>query len=93
MSTLAITARAKELTHVVEFLNTEFPEGISMYNTRSKFNDPMERIYTSRCVSIDWNKEDKEDGGFVEIFGLTEQEFQMVKLVVEYRVKVVNTRL
>ena len=91
MSNIAATARAKELTHVVEFLLTEFPEGISIYNTRSKFNDPMERIYTSRCVSIDWNKEEKEYGGFVEVFGLTEQEFQMVKLVVEYRIKVYHT--
>lgn len=88
MATPAVTARAKELTHVVEFLNTEFPEGIQMFNTRSRFNDPMERIYTSRCVSIDWNKEEKEYGGFVEIFGLTDEEFQMVKLVVEYRIKV-----
>lgn len=91
MITPEITVRAKELTHVVEFLLTEFPEGISIYNTRSKFNDPMERIYTSRCVSIDWNKEEKEYGGFVEVFGLTEQEFQMVKLVVEYRIKVYHT--
>ena len=84
-------SKAKALTHVVEFLNTEFPEGIQIYNTRDKDLVPMERIYTSRCVSIDWNGEEGNKGGFCEIFGLTDTEFEMVKLVYNYRIKIYNT--
>ena len=85
------TIKAKALTHVVEFLDTEFPEGIQIFNTRDKDLVPMERIYTSRCVSIDWNGEEGE-GGFCEVFGLTDTEFEMIKLVYNYRVKIYKVR-
>lgn len=92
MADIAATKRAKELTHVVEFLNTEFPKGIDLFNHPYKGAGDvrMDTIYVSRGVTILF--EGDEDLGWCEIYGLTDQEFEMIKLVFNYRVKIYNTR-
>ena len=79
--------RDKIIQHIVNFLMVEFPDGIQMFNSRNIVGDEMETIFQSRDVSIDYC----EDYDYIEIFGLSEPEFQMVKLIVNYKIKIVNT--
>lgn len=91
MITEATTARAKELTHVIEFLNTEFNEGIDLFNYPYKGAGDirMECIYVSRGITIMFSGD--AELGWCEVYGVTEQEFQMIKLVFNYRIKIYKT--
>lgn len=79
--------RGKIIQHVVNFLIVEFPSGIQMFNCRNIAGDEMETIFQSRDVSIDYC----EDYDYIEIFGLSESEFQMIKLIVDYKIRIVDT--
>lgn len=79
--------KSKVIQHVVNFLMVEFPNGIQMFNSRNIVGDEMETIFQSRDVSIDYCN----DYDYIEIFGLSEPEFQMVKLIVDYKIKIVDT--
>ena len=88
MNIEAATARAKELTHVVEFLQTEFNNGIDIFNYPYKGagDVTMECLYVSRGIVIMFSGD--AELGWCEIYGITEQEFQMIKLVFNYRIKI-----
>ena len=61
----------------IAVLKAHFENGIQMFNTRNVANDEMESLYAdvANCVYIDVCKE----WGYVEIFGLTEEEFKVVE--------------
>ena len=81
--------RDKIIQHVVNFLMTEFPNGIQMFNSHNTTGDKVSTmLILGNEVEIDYC----EDYDYVEVFGLSEPEFQMVKLIVDYKVKIVDTR-
>lgn len=61
--------------NVIEFLKTEFPERIQMFNTRNIVGDVMLRIYDKDGIQIDYCYRYT----YIEIFGLTETEFKSVQ--------------
>ncbi len=59
---------------VISFLKKRFPDKIQMFDTRNLVGDRMITIYDSNGVVIDYCPGYE----YIEIFGLTDDEFAMV---------------
>ena len=57
------------------FMKNTFPKGIQMFDTRNWTGDRTERIYTEDGISVDFCP----GYMYVEIFGLTDEEFRFVE--------------
>ena len=61
--------------NLIAFLKEKFPKGIQMFDTRNICGDTMVNIYEEDGICVDycffW--------GYIEIFGLTEEEFEKVE--------------
>ena len=87
--------RGRLIQHVVNFIITEYSSGVQMYGTLSQdwnVNPESFKMVASfhtddSPVVIFYNIDCK----YVDIVGLTKQEFNMVKLIADYRVKIINT--
>lgn len=62
-----------KIYETIGFIKGKFGK-IQMYNTRNIVGDYMENIYADNGIYIDYS-----GNGYVEIFGLTEEEFNEVK--------------
>lgn len=65
----------EKVDKVIAFLTVEYPEGIQMFDCANWCGDPTETIYEEDGVTIDACYY----YGYVEIFGLTDEEFDYVK--------------
>lgn len=65
----------RDLTELRDFLRKRFPQGIQCFHTRNTVFDPMETIFLKDGITVDfcavW--------GYIEIFGLTDTEFESIK--------------
>lgn len=59
---------------VIEFLKERFPDGIQMFSTRGWMGDTLGTIYNENGITIDYCG----DWNYIEIFGLTEDEFKTI---------------
>lgn len=59
---------------VIEFLKERFPDGIQMLSTRGWMGDTLGTIYNENGITIDYCG----DWNYIEIFGLTEDEFKTI---------------
>lgn len=62
---------------LIEFLKKEFPEGIQMFDTRNIVGDTMTTIYYD--VDDDIQVDYCFDYQYIEIFGLTDEDFEAVR--------------
>lgn len=65
---------------LIEFLKNEFPERIQMFDTRNIVGDRMVTIYDEDGITVDYCP----DYDYIEIFGLTDEQFEEVKNVYGY---------
>lgn len=63
-----------EVIQVIAFLHNRFPGGVQMFNTRNIMGDYMEVIYICNSVTVEY----APGYNYVEIFGLTQAEFDYV---------------
>lgn len=59
---------------VIKFLKERFPDGIQMFSTRGWMGDASCTIYDEHGITINYCG----DQNYIEIFGLTEDEFTEV---------------
>ena len=59
---------------VMKFLKERFPNGIQMFHTKGWMGDILGTIYNENGITIDYCGE----WNYIEIFGLTEDEFKTV---------------
>lgn len=59
---------------LIEFLKKTFPKGIQMFDTRNIVGDPMTTIYEADGITVDYC----HYYSYIEIFGLTDKEFEEV---------------
>ena len=59
---------------LITFLKREFPTGIQMFDTRNILGDTLTNIYDKDGICVDYCYGYE----YIEIFGLTEEEFENV---------------
>lgn len=64
----------KNLTKIIDFLKHEFPKGIQMFCSKGKADDYMYNMYSNDDVRINHCYQ----YNYIEIFGLTIKEFDIV---------------
>ena len=62
------------MRNLINFLATNFADGVQMFNTRNVVGDTMHTIYDKDGITVDICY----DWGYIEIFGLTDAEFETV---------------
>lgn len=62
------------MRNLINFLATNFSNGIQMFNSRNLVGDEMHTIYDKDGITVDICY----DWGYIEIFGLTDEEFETV---------------
>ena len=62
------------MRNLINFLATNFPNGVQMFNTRNIVGDTMHTIYNKDGITVDICY----DWGYIEIFGLTDADYQTV---------------
>lgn len=65
---------------VKNFLKHRFPKGIQMFDVRNWVGDPMKTIYYEDGITVDYC----EYYDYIEVFGLTTDEFSLLKRKVGY---------
>lgn len=59
------------------FLSKRFPDKIQMFNTKNVVGDDMKTIYDDGTVKIEYC----EHWGYIEIFGLSEKDYEEIYLL------------
>lgn len=62
------------MRNLINFLAINFPNGVQMFNTRNIVGDTMHTVYHKDGIIVDICY----DCGYIEIFGLTDAEFETV---------------
>ena len=62
---------------LIKFLKNKFPKRIQMFNTRNNVGDRMFTIYHEDGITVYYCP----DYDYIEIFGLTDKQFEKVKNV------------
>lgn len=62
------------ISKLVKFLEDNFENGVQMFNTRNTVGDYMYTIFHEGDIVVDY----APDYGYIEIFGLTEKEFDAI---------------
>lgn len=62
------------MRNLINFLATNFTNGVQMFNSRNTVGDEMHTIYDKDGITVDICY----DWGYIEIFGLTDEEFETV---------------
>ena len=62
------------MRNLINFLAINFANGIQMFNSRNLVGDEMTTIYDKDGITVDICY----DWGYIEIFGLTDEEFETV---------------
>ena len=62
------------MRELMNFLAENFANGVQMFNTRNVVGDEMRTIFDKGGITVDIC----DDWGYIEIFGLTDEEFETV---------------
>lgn len=71
---LSSIENTRDLTKIIDFLKHEFPKGIQMFCSKGKADDYMYNMYSNDDVRINHCYQ----YNYIEIFGLTIKEFDIV---------------
>ena len=63
------------ISNLIKFLEENFPNGIQMFDTKNTAGDYMYRVFHDGDIIVDY----APDYMYIEIFGLTPQQFQAVE--------------
>lgn len=62
------------MTKLINFLHENFKDGVQMFNTRNTTGDYTYCVFCDGDISIEY----APDWGYIEVFGLSESEFDMI---------------
>lgn len=62
------------MTKLINFLHENFKDGVQMFNTRNILGDFMYTVFHEGDIIVDY----APDYGYIEIFGLSQSEFDAV---------------
>lgn len=62
------------MRELINFLATNFSEGVQMFNTRNTVGDYTYRVFDKGGITVEL----APDWGYIEIFGLTDEGFETV---------------
>jgi len=62
------------MRELINFLATNFADGVQMFNTRNTVGDYTYTVFSKGGITVDLAPE----WGYIEIFGLTDEEFEAV---------------
>ena len=70
-----------KINKVAEFLNNGEVKFAQVFNSRNTVNDYMKNVYFADGIMVDYC----EDWDYIEVFGLTEDEFNLLKTMLIIR--------